>query len=690
MTKKILLILVLLVPTVVQAQRWHIVKATVAELVAIVPTVDRPYLVTDGAFPDDCDTGSGSYYVWCVHDGSSWQGAPATLSTETRAGNPNLGNKYVILTDADSLGGILFEGNNQDAFESLLTVEEPTSDKIWTLPDESGTLITTVSTDVIEEAHLNAVAGPTDEFCLTYEVDTTNFAWQACSAGAGDVSDVGDCTSGACFNGTTGTTLTFETAGASDITLDAASSAGGNTLTLPDETGTILSTVSTDVIGTAQVIDNEISEPDLKVVDSPADEECLTYEGIGGDFEWQACGGVEVNDLETTDPPNVLDTEIYIGTGVGTGAWAVVSGDATLANTGALSLVNDSVGPNELDANAVAGELEAVMDLSSMQGSVTDGQVPDTITVSNYLALTGGTMTGQITTDNLGIEFGDSDTNPTCGAGNYNIFADLSETTLKKCINGVASDLDTTAAEVNNLETTDPPNVLDTEIYIGTGAGTGAWSVLSGDATLANNGVVTIAANAVALTTDTSGNYVASITNGTGITGGDGGSEGAALTLATTLGTAIDAGEVTAAAIDGDDVNSNIAGRSLTLTAASPDTLDADAELYTSTKCMVIETPADADNFLFWRTDLAITVTGIDCLVNAATSAVTTVQECDANGGTCTAVEAAMTCGTTNTTEAAGIDNAAIDAGDWLRLDVGTVTGTPGHVNVCVTYTKDD
>ncbi len=63
--------------------------------------------------------------------------------------------------------------------------------------------------------------------------------------------------------------------------------------------------------------------------------------------------------------------------------------------------------------------------------------------MSNYLLLTGGTLTGQLIADNLGVEFGESDTNPTCAAGNYNIFADLSEVTLKKCINGVASDLDT-------------------------------------------------------------------------------------------------------------------------------------------------------------------------------------------------------------------------------------------------------
>jgi hypothetical protein len=135
-----------------------------------------------------------------------------------------------------------------------------------------------------------------------------------------------------------------------------------------------------------------------------------------------------------------------------------------------------------------------------------------------------------------------------------------------------------------------------------------------------------------------------------------------------------------------DDLNLT-AGRSLTLTG---DDVAADAELYTDTKCMVIEAPVDADNLLFWRVESAVTVTGIDCIVNAATSAVITVQECNSNGASCTTTEAAITCATTNTTEASGIDDAAWDATDWTRIDVGTVTGTVGHVAVCVTFTVND
>ncbi len=45
-------------------------------------------------------------------------------------------------------------------------------------------------------------------------------------------------------------------------------------------------------------------------------------------------------DLETATVTNIVDTELMIGTGAGTANFAVVSGDATLANTGALTVVS--------------------------------------------------------------------------------------------------------------------------------------------------------------------------------------------------------------------------------------------------------------------------------------------------------------------------------------------------------------
>jgi hypothetical protein len=49
---------------------------------------------------------------------------------------------------------------------------------------------------------------------------------------------------------------------------------------------------------------------------------------------------------------------------------------------------------------------------------------------------------------NFGLEFSESDTNPSCSSGDYKVFADASESTLKKCLNGTVSDLDTTGSSV--------------------------------------------------------------------------------------------------------------------------------------------------------------------------------------------------------------------------------------------------
>jgi hypothetical protein len=53
-------------------------------------------------------------------------------------------------------------------------------------------------------------------------------------------------------------------------------------------------------------------------------------------------------------------------------------------------------------------------------------------------------------------------------------------------------------------------------------------------------------------------------------------------------------------------------------------------------------------------------------------------------------IEAAITCAATNTTEASTIDNASIDAGDWIRVTRGTKTGSPDQAVLCLEYTVND
>ncbi|MEI9966631.1 MAG: hypothetical protein WDN67_03265 [Candidatus Moraniibacteriota bacterium] len=72
------------------------------------------------------------------------------------------------------------------------------------------------------------------------------------------------------------------------------------------------------------------------------------------------------------------------------------------------------------------------------------------------------------------------------------------------------------------------------QLLLADGSGIPVFATLSGDATLAADGTLTISANAVALTTDTTGNYVASIASGNGISGSSA-SEGGTPTIAIDL-----------------------------------------------------------------------------------------------------------------------------------------------------------
>ena len=57
-----------------------------------------------------------------------------TLQGATNSGNTTTND--IVLNGAD----LIFEGNIENAFETSLTVDEPTSDRVITLPNQSGTV----------------------------------------------------------------------------------------------------------------------------------------------------------------------------------------------------------------------------------------------------------------------------------------------------------------------------------------------------------------------------------------------------------------------------------------------------------------------------------------------------------------------------------------------------------------------
>lgn len=156
------------------------------------------------------------------------------------------------------------------------------------------------------------------------------------------------------------------------------------------------------------------------------------------------------------------------------------------------------------------------------------GTVPlldDAVTFTNK-TLTTPVITGKVDRNNVSVD----DDDCTGEQGLY--WYDTTDSAFEFCNanSGTPTVLSGDGAETNALESDGASGIADTEVFIGTGSGTGNYAAISGDATLANTGALTIASNAVALGTDTTGNYISTAVAGSGV-GSSASGEGAILYL---------------------------------------------------------------------------------------------------------------------------------------------------------------
>ena len=77
-----------------------------------------------------------------------------------------------------------------------------------------------------------------------------------------------------------------------DKTITFADRSGTVSLSGDTFTGDVTGTIDTDGSTALTIAADSVTEAMLKAVDTPADEECMTYESTTGDFEWQPCGDV--------------------------------------------------------------------------------------------------------------------------------------------------------------------------------------------------------------------------------------------------------------------------------------------------------------------------------------------------------------------------------------------------------------
>ena len=88
---------------------------------------------------------------------NSFETTTGLLNIDETAGFPRIqstrGDRFLIFDAIPTFeGDVIFEGSTADGFETTLTVVDPTADRTITIPNETGTLITTSSSGVVTGA----------------------------------------------------------------------------------------------------------------------------------------------------------------------------------------------------------------------------------------------------------------------------------------------------------------------------------------------------------------------------------------------------------------------------------------------------------------------------------------------------------------------------------------------------------
>jgi len=161
-----------------------------------------------------------------------------TLQGATNSGNITTNN--IVLNGSN----LVFEGIVENAFETSLTVEEPTSDRTITLPNRSGTVITTGDTGTVTSAMI------VDGTIVNDDIADGTIRAAKLNLGS-DTLTVGSLSSSGAVSGTTGTfsnlnltqngVLIFEGSTNDDFetTITVSNPTADRTITLPDQSGVL-------------------------------------------------------------------------------------------------------------------------------------------------------------------------------------------------------------------------------------------------------------------------------------------------------------------------------------------------------------------------------------------------------------------------------------------------------------------
>lgn len=211
--------------------------------------------------------------------------------------------------------------------------------------------------------------------------------------------------------------------------------------------------------------------------------------------------------------------------------------------------------------------------------------------------------------------------------GKFTFIPDATNTS--EVFSGTTGEID---AKIDWTNVNSKPDPVVTVTLTGDVTGSGAATLTdlaSGTASIST----TIAANSVALGNDTTGNYVASITNGSFLTGGDGGSEGAALTLGVDATSANTASKVVAR-----DASGNFSAGTITATLSGTATnalnIEVDADTTSATTYLTFVTSTDGNLKPKVNTNLQFNASSNYLIGSATTTPTTELRYFKIDGGT--------------------------------------------------------
>lgn len=320
----------------------------------------------------------------------------------------------------------------------------------------------------------------------------------------------------------------------------------------------------------------------------------------------------------------------------------------------------------------------------------------------------GTTLTGNLITSNLGIQFTASDDNPTCSGGKYTIYADDSESKLKMCQDGTVTDLGSGGASSTFTALTDTPSSFSGQslkvVRVNSGE-TALEFATAGTGTVQQIGTCAAANCAIAGGTDifpfiyegTVNDFQTtfSVTEPTADRSIVFPDLGGTVSL---FGSSVDDTDMTNedfgdfscdGSEDGCTLNAAVAGAYLTYSSGA---IAVDDEAVEYMLQAALESPAtDDDGLVIWKWPNAYTIQRVSCATDTGTVTIQLDERAEATPNTSgTDVMSSTLVCDSNNQATTSFANATIDANDPLNLDIDAVASSPTNVKIWVEIKVND